>query len=168
MIPLTMIPWRLIGLGAAVAAVGLMGWRVSEWRQAYKALPGVEAALEAEKACEDGSNCAERVAALQAAQEAVSQQVVSSYEQELAGLRDRPLRTRTVRVCPEAAAGDVRYPAAPDSTDGAGAPAGIVSGPPGRDIGPELYQLATDADQVAARLRALQEYNRALSSPPER
>ncbi len=55
-----------------VAAIALMGWRVTAWREAYKALPEVEAQLAAERACEVGSACEKRAAtlALEAAQEA--------------------------------------------------------------------------------------------------
>ena len=50
------------------------------------------------------------------------------------------------------------------TADGTGPAAGVVSGPSGQDIGQDLYQLARDADEVAARLRALQEWNKALSA----
>jgi hypothetical protein len=79
MIPLTAIPWRLVGAVALVSVVALAGWRVTAWRAAYRALPAVEeqvktltAELAAERACEAASTCAERAEtlALQAAQEA--------------------------------------------------------------------------------------------------
>lgn len=67
MIPLAALkalPWRLIGYGVAVAAVLALGWRVHAWREAYKALPGVEAELAAERACEPASACEKRLATL--------------------------------------------------------------------------------------------------------
>ena len=36
----------------------------------------------------------------------------------------------------------------------------------GRDIAVELYRLADEADALSARLRALQDYSRAVSAPP--
>lgn len=161
MIPLAAIPWRLIGYGVAVAAVLALGWRVHAWREAYKALPEVEAQLSAEVACEDGSQCASRQAALQAAAEAKSAEVVNGYEAELAALRARPVRVRTVRLCADP--GDVQGAGATGAADGAGPGAGELHGAAGPDIGPDLYGLAREADEVAARLRALQEWNRALA-----
>lgn len=161
--------WIKLGLAAvALAALVALGWRINGWKRDAEALPGAQEALAAEVACQAPSKCAERVAALQAAQAAVSQQVVQSYEQEIAVLRDRPVRTRTVRLCPEAAAGDVRDADPAGSPDGAGPGTGIIHGQAGPtpDIGPSLYALAAEADEIAARLRALQSWNKALSAPP--
>ena len=162
MIPLTAIPWKLIGWAAVTICLSLFAWRIAAWHGAYKLLPDVQAALELEEACGEGSQCQARQAALQAAAEAKSAEVVASYEQELTSLRNRP--ARVVRL--QAAGGAVRSSGTSDSTNGAGAPAGVVPGPAGGnpDIGPALYDLARDADAVAARLRALQEWNRALSA----
>jgi hypothetical protein len=69
----TLWQWRRAILWLSiVAAIALMGWRVTAWREAYKALPEVEAQLAAERACEVGSACEKRAAtlALEAAQEA--------------------------------------------------------------------------------------------------
>lgn len=162
MIPLNAIPWKLIGWAALVAVIAFAGWRVSAWREAYKALPDVQAALELEQACGEGSKCQARQAALQAAAEAKSAEVVASYEQELTSLRNRP--ARVVRL--QAAGGALCRPGAPGTADGTSTAAGVVSGPAGSnpDIGPALYQLARDADAVAARLRALQAWNEALAA----
>ena len=141
-------------LVAIVAALGLFGWRVHAWHEGYKALA-------AERACEPATECAKRAArfaeAQQKAAQAASQkaqEAVTSYEQEIASLRARP--ARVVRLCPDS--GGVRDAAAAPGADGAAAAAAVVPGPAGRDIGPDLYQLAKDADEVAARLRALQQW----------
>ena len=162
MIPVVAALWqyrRAIGWALVVVAVGLAYWRVSAWHDAYKALPEVEAALEAEVACGEGSECEKRQIALQAAAEAKSAEVVQGYEQELAGLRSRP--ARVVRVCNDRG---VQGAGPAGTADGTGPAAGVVSGPAGPDIGQDLYQLARDADEVAARLRALQQWNEALSA----
>lgn len=161
---LARVPWRLVGYGAAVLAVALMGWRVTVWHASHEALPGVQAALEAEQSCADGSQCKAREIALQEAVGHETVRIVTGYEAELASLRDR--KPRIVRLCPEARAGGVRGPGSTAGPDGTGPAAGIVSGPAGADLGPDLYRLARDADEVAARLRALQQWNQALSTQP--
>ena len=154
--------YRRIALYAAAAlAVVALAWRVVAWRHAYHELPAVEERLALEVTCGEGSECLKRQAALEAELAAKTTEVVENYEQELAVLRDRPVPVRTVRVCPDP--GNVQGAVAPGSVDGTSTPAAGVSGAPGRDIGPDLYQLARDADEVAARLRALQEWNAALA-----
>ena len=161
MIPLAAIPWRLIGYGSAVAAVALMGWRVSVWHESHGKLQAAENALEAERECREGTVCAKRAAELTQKAETTRQEVVASYEQELASVRsERPVRV--VRVCADP--GNVPGSGTPGAADGSTAPGGVVSGPPRPDIGPDLYALAREADEVAARLRALQEWNAALSN----
>jgi hypothetical protein len=164
MIPLNAIPWRLVGYAVAGAAVLALGWRVHAWREAYTVdLPAAQEALQREIACGEGSECLKRSISAQAQAEAASAVIVKGYEDELESLRNRPVRTRTVRLCPEATDGDVRVPPASGPADGAGAPAGELHGAAGPDIGPDLYQLARDADELAARLRALQGWNEALA-----
>jgi hypothetical protein len=161
---LTATGLRVAAVAVLATAIAVMVWRVVVWHGAYEALPGVEAALEAEKLCGEGSACAARVAALEAAQQEVSKQVVSDYERELADLRNRPIPVRTVRLCPDR--GAVRGAGSAGPADGTGAAADVVPGAAGPDIGPELYQLARDADEISARLRSLQQWNAALSAPP--
>ena len=161
MIPLTAIPWRAIGAGAAWGAVALMGWRVSVWKQAHEALPGVRDALEREEACLDGSKCADRVAALVARQEQATAEAVAGYEKELADLRNRPPVRRVIRVCPDP--DNLQNASAPGAADGTGPAAGVISGSVEFDTAP-LRNLAREADEVAARLRALQQWNEALSA----
>ena len=161
MIPLTAIPWRLIGYGAAVAAVALMGWRVSVWHGSHKALRVAEKALKAERQCADGTECAKRVTELNQKAVAATAEARATYEQELASVRsNRPVRV--VRLCPDP--GDVRDAGTAPGTYGTPAPGGVVSGPAGRDLGPNLYALAREADELAAQLRALQQFNRALAT----
>jgi hypothetical protein len=160
------VPWKLVGYAVAVLAILALGWRISVWRDAYKALPEAKAALEAEVACLAPSKCAERVAALQARQAVISETVVRGYEDEIKSLRDRPVTVRTVRLCPDSRAGGVSGSNPAAGTDGASPTAGELHGSAQPDIGPDLYQLARDADEIAARLRALQGWNKALATPP--
>ena len=141
-------------LVAVVVALGLFGWRVHAWHEGYKELA-------AERACEPATECAKRAArfaeAQQKAAQAASQkaqEAVTSYEQEIASLRARP--ARVVRLCPDS--GGVRDAAPAAGADGPSAGPGVVPTTAGRDIGADLYQLAKDADEVAARLRALQQW----------
>ena len=159
MIPLAAIPWRLIGIGAAVVAVALMGWRVSVWHGSHKALKVAEKALKAERACDKGTECARRVAELEARQEQATAEAVKGYEQELADLRNRPVPRRVIRVCP--AGGPVRDAADPGGT--ATAPGtGLVHETDEFDTGP-LRELARQADELAAAYRALRARDEALA-----
>jgi hypothetical protein len=160
MIPLPFlagIPWRLIGWGALVAVIALMGWRVSAWHNAYERLGSVEEALESERLCDSGSACQARQAALEAAQAETTAKVISTYESELAAIRSRP--ARVVRLCPDSG----HLPNAGNAPGSGGTAPAVVPGPAGRDIGGELYDLAREADEVSARLRALQQWNAALA-----
>ena len=162
MAPVLMALWqwrRVVLYGAAAIALGAIFWRVSVWHDAYERIGAVESALEAERLCDSGSACAARQAALEAAQAETTAKVIESYEQELASVRNRP--ARVVRLCPDP--GDVQGSGTPGTPDGTGPGAGQLSGSAGRDIGADLYQLAREADEVSARLRALQEWNEALS-----
>ena len=164
MIPLPVLgalPWRLIGWAAVVAAVALAGWRVSAWHAAYERLGEVEAALEAEVQCGEGSKCREREAQLQEVVGREQIRVVTAYEAELAAVRDR--QPVTVRVCngsglplPGTAARGHAGTAAPGTLSG--------SATGDRDIGPDLSALAREADEIVARCRALQAWNAALAS----
>jgi hypothetical protein len=161
--PLAAIPWRLIGAAALVAAFMLAGWRVSAWHDAYKALPGVQDALEREEGCLDGSKCRERQKAAAAAQAAKTKEVVDGYEKELADLRSRPVPDVPVRLCRPRGSGDVRVPGAAPGT-GAG-PRAELPLEAGRDIAVELYKLIDDTDTEALKLRKLWQRDKALSKP---
>ena len=156
------LPWRLIGAVGLVVVVALMGWRVTRWHDAYKALPGLQDALAREEACEEGSQCAGRVAALTARHDAIAQEVAADYERELADIAARPVPVQPVRLCRPRSTGGVPNGVAAGSVDGAsaGRELPVVVG---KDIAVELYRLADDADEVAARLRALQAYSRAVA-----
>lgn len=155
------LPWRLIGAVGLVAVVALMGWRVTRWHDAYEALPGLQSALEREEACEDGSKCYARQRALQEAAGHATVVAVESYEAELAVLRSRPPVRRVIRVCPDP--DNLQNASAPGAADGTGPAAGVISGSVEFDTAP-LRNLAREADEVAARLRALQQWNEALSA----
>jgi hypothetical protein len=163
LLKLKAVPWKLVGAGLAAFALFVLLIRINVWHDAHNALPGVQAALEAEQACADGSQCKAREIKLQEAVGHETVRIVTGYEAELAAIRARP--ARVVRLCPETRAGGVRGTGPAAAPDGTGPAAGLVSGQAGGDLGPDLYRLARDADEVAARLRALQEWNRALSRP---
>jgi hypothetical protein len=57
---LKVVPWRLVGAVGLVAALALAGWRVSAWHESHKALPAVEARLQAEIDCKPATACQER------------------------------------------------------------------------------------------------------------
>lgn len=158
--------WRLIAYAVAAVAVLWMLALIRHWHEdSTVALPEARRTLAAEVACAAGSKCAERVAALKERQQAVSEQVIRGYQDEIEALRARPIPVRTVRLCPDARAARVPGAEPARTADAAGPAAGIVSGAAGPDIGPDLYQLARDADEVAARLRALQQWSAALATP---
>lgn len=157
------IPWRLIGYGMVLGAFVLLFWRINVWHTAYGELRSTQERLEAEQGCEPGSMCAARVAAAEVAQAARNQEAVAGYEKEIADLRNRPVPTRVVRLCRPANPGNVPDARAARAADGAGAGTGVVSESAGPDIGADLYGLAKEADEIAARLRALQDWNRSLS-----
>ena len=156
------LPWRAIGAAGLVVAVALAGWRISTWRDAYRTLPGVQDALAREEACQDGSKCYERQRGLQEAAGHATVVAVESYEAELAALRARNVPAGPVRLCRERDPG--RVPGGPTSGPADGGTAGReLPVEVGHDIAVELYRLADEADEVSARLRALQEYSRAVS-----
>ncbi len=161
MIPLPFpIPWKAIAWAGLWVAIGLLAWRVSVWHDAYGELRATQARLELEESCGEGSKCLAREAAARAEVERESKQIVDGLEAELAAIRGRP--ARVVRVCP--GAGDVPVPRTAGGGHGAAAGPGLVSGPAGPDIGADLYGLALEADEIVARCRGLQDWNRALAA----
>lgn len=158
------LPWRLIGAVGLVAVVALMGWRVTRWHDAYAALPGLRDALAREEACEEGSQCAGRVAALTARHDAIAQEVAADYARELADIAARPVPVQPVRLCRPRGAGGVPNGTAPGTVDGASAGRELQIETSG-DIGQRLFNLADQADREALKLRYLQEWNRALAAP---
>lgn len=160
MIPLALIPWRLIGIGAAVAAVALLGWRVNTWHTSHGLLRAAQAGLKLEESCGDGSKCRARVATAEAASAARNAEAATQYEQEIARINARPVERRVIRVCPDR--GPVR------DAPGAGEPAGAEAGGVLRaetefDTSP-LRELAREADRQVAAYRALRERDEALAA----
>lgn len=153
------LPWRLIGAVAGVAAVALMGWRVNTWHESHKALRATEKRLEAEEACADGSKCRAREAKLREEVEGEKAKVVEGLAAELAAVSGRP--PRVIRLCPDRAG--VQVPGTAAGGDGTAAGTGELSGSSGRDIGVPVYALAREADEIVARCRQLQNWNKALS-----
>ena len=162
---MTALAWRAIGAVALFALFAAMGWRVTVWHEAYRKLPGVRAALALEEACKDGSKCAEREKAWTARAAQTTKEVSDGYEKEIADLRNRPPVTRVIRVCRATGAGDVRDAQPAAGADGTRPASGDVHEPDEFDTGP-LRDLAREADEVSARLRALQHFNQALATTP--
>lgn len=156
------VPWRLIGAVAALGAVGVLGWRVAVWHAAYERVGALEDQLEAEVACTEPSECWNRQKALEAEAAIKAARVVEDYEREIDELRNRPVTVRTVRLCPDR--GRVPGAGATGRTDAGTAAAGEFPAAPGPDIGVGLYALAREADEIVARCRGLQSWNRALSA----
>jgi hypothetical protein len=161
---ITGIPWRLIGTIALTAAVALAGQRVSAWHDAYKQLPDVKAELVLELECDEGSKCRERETELRKEIEDANKTVVDTLAAELAAVRDRP--PVTVRLCPAASDVSVSRPTGRDNGTVAASGAFSGSATDNRDIGPELSALARQADEIVARCRGLQDWNRALAVEP--
>jgi hypothetical protein len=93
----------------------------------------------------------------------LNEEALNEYQQELDGLRRRPVSTRPVRLCnPDG--GVVQGTGAASGTDGATAPSGGDAGAAGAgpDIGPALRNLAYQCDAENAKLRALQGWVRGL------
>jgi hypothetical protein len=162
MIPLNAIPWRLVGYAVAGAAVLALGWRVSAWREAYKALPAAQEALQREIECGEGSHCLKRSLAAQAQAEAASAVILRGYEDEIEALRNRP-PAPAVRLCRPARGSAVHLPQPAGPADGT-APGGDVPLEASGDIGQRLFALADACDAEALKLRYLQDWNRALAA----
>jgi hypothetical protein len=167
MIPfLTSTMWRAGLAVALVLAVMFAGYRVTTWRAAYTALPGVQEALRREEGCLDGSRCHERQRALQAEQDEYNREVADGYARQLEEIRNRPAAP-AVRLCRPARGGAVRVPDPAGPADGT-APGGDIPFEASGDIGQRLFDLADDADREALKLKWLQQWNAALSQHPDK
>jgi hypothetical protein len=143
------IPWRWLNLAGAILA-GLGLWVVMGWRLDASKLDDARAALSVAQAAHNAEISALR---LEIQRGYVAS---SSYQAELERLRARPVPVRTVRLCPDAPVPRAAEGGPAGGSDEAAAPGGVVPGSPGRDIGPDLYQLADRADELSARLRGCQ------------
>ncbi len=162
---IALAPYTLwLKLGAVALAVVLIfgtGWKVgagltqARWQRA---------AIQAER---ERTAEVERARAAEQAANDHSQEVSRDYEARLSELdqqrRAAIRRIGPVRVCNPVARAS-RVPAAADPSsrpDGAGA-RDLVSGPTGgdleRDIGPDLTELAADADRCRLQLGSLQRW----------
>jgi hypothetical protein len=93
----------------------------------------------------------------------LNEEALNEYQQELDGLRRRPVSTRPVRLC-NAEGSPVQGTGAAAGADGAAAASGGDAGSlgAGADIGPALRDLAYSCDAENAKLRALQGWVRGL------
>jgi hypothetical protein len=128
--------WIKAGLAAAVlVALGFLAWTVHGWHRDAQQLEAVRRDM----------------AALQAAQ-AASQKASEGLQNELEELRSSRKPAPPVRVCKPAKP----VPQAGAGRDDPATGAGELPKEAGPDIGADLYGLADDADELAARLRACQ------------
>lgn len=168
MIPLAALkalPWKAIAQVVALLVLAALIWLTldrawAELPKARKALETAEAALKLEVECGETSKCAERVAKAKLEGEQINQESVNRYEQELADLRNRPIPTRVIRVCPPA--DNLRDAASPGGAGQRPAAEGVVLGADEFDTRP-LRELAIEADELSARCRSLLERDRALA-----
>ncbi|CAK0777653.1 conserved hypothetical protein [Gammaproteobacteria bacterium] len=164
MLTLLLANWRLIAAGVVVAAVALMGWRVTAWYEGYRELPKVKAALRAEQECSAESKCQEREQILRKRASDEQEKIRKEYEQKLADIANRP-PLGPVRLCRPRGQGNVRVP--PATTGASTSPGTELSVEVGRDIEVELSKWADDADTEALKLRLLWQRDVALSTVPE-
>lgn len=166
MIPLRALPWGWIGriVGGLVLAA-LLAWIFvvfKAWHDDSQALPGVRAQRDAALAetARVRSDLANEVSRLTTVNEGLIREK-NELERARAAVPVRP-----VRLCRSAPAGAARPPdpAAPGGGDAAPAGTGVL--PPeggwdsaaGPDVGPDLYALFDEADELLRRYRGLQEY----------
>lgn len=160
-------PLAWVRLAAGVVVLGALIWLgviVNSWHEASLRLAVVE--LERDQALADLS--------LRDTQYLEAQEASNGYQSELQALRVTASRARVpiARLCPRPAAADRRsISSAGTGSDAAPAAAGGVPTEDevrrGRDIGPELFELADRADELSAQVRGLQAYARACSAAPD-
>jgi hypothetical protein len=170
MIPLNMLPWRLIGkIAGALVVAACLAWIfivLKSWHDDSQALPAVEDARDAAIAETDRvrADLSSEVTRLQTVNEGLINERNLLQEQRAA------VPVRTVRLCRPAqeAAAVASDPAGAGGNDAAAAGPGPLQEEgrwdpePGPDIGPALYALFDEADDMLAKYRALQGYVRGL------
>lgn len=147
-----MTPLAYLRLGGyALLAVALIacGLTVRSWHQKALRVDAAEARIE--------QIAREAKGAMAALAEAHRKALDASrgYQDELRTLRANRGKSRVVRLCNDVPANPPEDGGA-GRRDGASPGAGELPQAAGPDIGPDLYGLADDADEVAARLRACQ------------
>jgi hypothetical protein len=129
--------WLKCGAILAVFAVlSFAAYKVNSWRQDALQLGAVR----------------QEMVELKAAQ-AASQKASQGLQDELQNLRNTRKPAPPVRLCKPAKP----VPEAGTGRDGSAPGAGELPQEAGRDIGGDLYGLADEADELAARLRACQD-----------
>jgi hypothetical protein len=131
-------PLLYIKMGIAVLVLGIcaaFAYKVNSWRQDALELGAVR----------------QEMVELKAAQEA-SHKASEGLQNELQNLRNTRKPSPVVRMCKPAKP----VPQARAGRDGSTPGAGELPQEAGPDIGTDLYGLADEADELAARLRACQ------------
>lgn len=152
------LPWRLIAYSMAAVAVLAIGWQVHGWRQGYLGKAAAEA-----RTAEIAQQASEAMALL-AERHRQALEASEKHQNELSTLRaarDAAPPAPVLRLCrePRVPAPGSRSSPAP-GPDAAAAPSGEFQEETRFDTRP-LYDEADRADELAARLRALQEWVRA-------
>ncbi len=161
LLDLAIPPWlKLAGLGIVAACLLWVFLVVKGWHDDSQALPGVKrdrdaAIATAEQVTKDMLAEASRLATVNKG--------LSDENETLRGIR-AATPVRSVRLCLPARSPNQADPAAPGGSDagpaGAGSlPEGAGRDPePGPEIGPDMYALMDEADEVVRRARGGQAY----------
>jgi hypothetical protein len=158
---------RLIGLAVATAvAIGGVAWGYQHVKGIGDAEARAELQPKLDAAVVKLANAEVRLAEAEA-DRTKAEGASRGYQDELAAIRDAPVRRDPVRLCvqssPRAATGAAQAPATA-GLSGSATATGLVSGGTGEDsvsgpdIGPELRALLRRADEVSGQARGLQSY----------
>ena len=142
---------RLGLVAVGLLAATIFGFRIHSWKADSDQLKAARQEIQSMR---------ERYAVeLKAAQEASY-----AYQTELDQIRQHPVASkRPVRLCRQSSNPKPFQPTTP-AVDESPAPSGVVPETAGPDIGPDLYALARQCDEVSAELRALQTWVRQITT----
>jgi len=149
-----------VGFGIVGLCLLWLGLVLKGWHDDSQALPGVKAERDAARA-ETAQVRADLTAEgfrLAKVNEGLSD------ENEILRRQRESVPVRSVRICPAARPAGQADSAAPSGGDAAAAGAGLLQEEgrwdpePGPDIGPDVYALFDEADELLRRYRGAQEY----------
>lgn len=170
---LKLLPWKLIGeVAAGVVGVLCVVWLVlvfKGWHDDSQELPQVKADRDAayQETIQVRADLGTEIVRLAK----VNGEMLREKQELEAARAATPVRpVRLCRATPEAAPAVAADPAASGRSDGADTPAGALPPEGGRDpeagpdIGPDLYALWDEADEIVRRFRGAQAYIAGLPS----
>lgn len=147
---------RWVGFGIVGLCLLWLGLVLKGWHDDSQALPGVKAERDAARAetAQVRADLTAEAFRLAKVNEGLSD------ENEILRRQRESVPVRSVRLCPAARPAEQANPAAPSGGDAAATGSGVLSpeAGPGPDIGPALFALADEADELLRRYRGLQEY----------